>query len=282
MSLIAALSFVLAFQGPGTGQITKPALPAPPASDKVIAIVDGFPIKASDAERQLWDWHGYEVLQELIVNQIVDAKAAGANLTATDAEIQAAYLNQIETLKPNVPTGSDVDTFMKERGGNRSRLWLGARREVLISKLVLASMHLEDFVSVSTILVRPASEAVAEVTAAISKSNELYAKLQKGESWNALFPKYNADPNIPNNGLIGYVMLSKFPASTQKELSALKPGQYTKPVQTQFGFQVFRLEKRAKDDSPGEIAGLKNQYVLTAKRGYIDALVKAAKVTRNL
>lgn len=258
----------------------KPTLPAAPPADKVVATVDGFSIKASDLERQLWDWHGYEVMQEMIINRIVDAKAEAAKLSATDAEIQRAFDNQIDNLKANLPAGGDIDIFMKERGGNRSRLWLGARREVLLAKLVLSAFKLEDFVSVSTILIRPKSEAVADVTASINRANELYGKLKKGESWNALFPAYNADPNVPNNGLIGYVMLSRFPATTQTELATLKAGDYTKPVQTNFGFQVFRLEKRAKDASTVDIESLKNQYLTTQKRPYLDALTKSAKVTR--
>ncbi len=279
MNLIAILaSTLIATSHAPQRPTTKPV----PSKDKVVAVVDGFPIHASDIEAELWDWHGYEVMQEAIVNRIIDQKAVGAKLTATDAEIQAAYNAQLEQIKANVGASGDVDTALKERGGSRSRVWLGARREVLLAKLLGAQWQAKDFVSVSTLLVQTASAAASDVGAALAKANEAYSRLQKGDPWPTIFAKYNVNPKAPNDGALGYVQIAKFPEVTQKELPTLKAGQFTKPVQTPYGFQLFRIEKFGKDASATDMANLKNQFVTAQKRTYLDGLIQSAKITRGL
>ena len=260
----------------------KPTLKPIPAKDKVIATVDGIPIHAGDIEQQLWDWHAYEVLQDTIINRIVDQKAVGAKVSVNDKEIQAAYDNQIEQIKANLGPTGDVDQALRDRGGSRSRLWLGARREVQLAKLLGLAWDAKDFVNVSTLLIRSQSESATDVGAAIAKANEAYGRLQKGETWTSVFSHYNAEANVTNNGALGYVQISKFPTVTQKELATLKAGGVTKPVQTGYGFQIFKIEKFARDAAPNEVANLKDQFINAQKRTYLEGLIQSAKVQRSL
>ncbi|MHA4915585.1 hypothetical protein, partial [Enterococcus faecium] len=85
--------------------------PAPPEKTKIVARVDGDPIAAGDLENFLWDWHMYEVREEMIAMRAVELKAKSLGLTASEEEIRRAYDNQLTQMRANLQGGS-VEAYL--------------------------------------------------------------------------------------------------------------------------------------------------------------------------
>lgn len=272
------LSAALAVQGAG-GTTQIPRAPAPPEKTKIVARVDGDPIAAGDLENFLWDWHMYEVREEMIAMRAVELKAKSLGLTASEEEIRRAYDNQLTQMRANLQGGS-VEAYLQNRGGSFSRLWMGARREVLLAKIVAQAFKPSEFIFVSTLLVRPASEAATDLGKAIALAQAAYDELQKGAKWVNVFRKYNIEKDAKLDGQIGWVMIAGFPKTTQLEIANLKAGGITKPVQTQFGIQVFRIDRKAADVPATDLEELKKQFVMSGRRTYLENLIKSMKIER--
>jgi hypothetical protein len=71
-----------------------------------------------------------------------------------------------------------------------------------------------------------------------------------------------------------------FPQSTQLEFKQIKVGGYTKPVLTQYGFQVFRLDMLGKDAKALELDKLKDDYVMANQQAFLNKLTKSAVIVR--
>ena len=108
-----------------------------------------------------------------------------------------------------------------------------------------------------------------------------YNELLKGKEWDKVLAEVVVDPNIiSNKGQIGWRLYSVFPAIVQAEMKKLKVGGLTKPVQTQYGYQIFRVDGFGKDALATELGTLKEQYVTGNQEAFVQDLRKKAKIER--
>lgn len=95
-----------------------------------------------------------------------------------------------------------------------------------------------------------------------NKANEIYAKLQKGESFETLAKKHSADPSGKSGGQIGAFnanVFGKDAVSVEQALAGLKVGEYSKPVKTGFGYQIFKVTQ-VSQDAP-KIENIRDQLI---------------------
>jgi parvulin-like peptidyl-prolyl isomerase len=143
----------------------------------------------------------------------------------------------------------------------------------------MTEFHPADFVKVSMLLVKPKTQEPSDVATAFSEASGYYAQLLKGDAWEKVLSQSKQDPQvIQTKGLIGWRPISAFPATGQVELKALKVGQYTHPVQTQFGVQIFRLEATGVTAPASELQDLKEKYAEGQRSGTLSRLRGAAKI----
>lgn len=257
------------------------ASPQGPDLQKVIAKVDGQPIKAADIAPSLWEWYAAPVVQDFIISKVIENEARRLKIVASEAEILQTVNAQLEQLKPQIPEGKTLDQYLLEQGSPKSKLIFRARIDSLLSKIASASFKPEDFVNVSTLVIRAKSTDLADVSKAIEKANAAYEKLKKGDPWLRVLGEYSGDPAVLNTeGRLGWRTYEMFPESTQKELKSIKPRQVTKPIQTVNGFQIFRLEYRGNEAAAGEQALLRDQVVSTNRKKILDQLMKNARIER--
>ncbi len=249
---------------------------------KIIAKVDGIPIKAGEITPSIWEWYAAPVLQDFIVSRVIENEGKRLKISVADAEVAQTVNQQLEQVKAQIPEGKTLDQFLMEQGSPKSKLIFRARIDMLLSKIAAASFKPDEFVNVSTLLIRAKSADLADVSAAIKKANDAYAKLQKGDPWLKVLSEYSSDPSVINTeGRLGWRTYEMFPDATQKELRTLPTRGVTKPVQTTVNsFQIFRIEYRGKDAAPGEQALLKDQVVTNNKKKILDQLMKNAKIER--
>jgi len=82
---------------------------------------------------------------------------------------------------------------------------------------------------------------VAEAEARI---NEIFGRLQKGESFAALATQYSQGSTANKGGGIGTYLLSKLNADTVRGIAGLKEGDVSKPQKIKEGFIIYRIDAR--------------------------------------
>jgi hypothetical protein len=278
MALSALLFALAAQQG---GPLLSSVLPKPPAPDQVVARVNGEPILAREVSPYLWDWRGSEVAQDLVTYHLIMGAAKKAGIRATVPEIQKAFDARLAAMRAEAPPGSDAEEILRAKGFPKSRLYLRVHTDLLLDGLVMRSFSPAGYVRVSTLPYRPASDGAQEISAAIERAQGAYDRLVKGGSWATELQATDADAGLKSrNGILGWRMISAFPASTRRELTTAKPGGLTKPVQAGGAIQIFRIEDLGAAAKGADLAELRTAYLASERQGFIDALRKSAKIER--
>lgn len=278
--LNAMAAVLLLLQGPAS-DIPKNHLSAPPSADTVLARVNGVDIKASDVEPLLWQWRGFDALQDLITYEIVRSEAAKTGIDVPPKQTEDEIDGYLKELARQIPPGKTVNDALIEQGFTRSRLFLRFRTDDLIAKMVERSYKPDQMVKVSTMIFRPANEQTSALTEAIKKADAAYASLTGGRKWDDIFGTTTTDPNaLRSHGLIGWRSLDLFPPSVQKELGALKPGGITHPAQTENGIQIFKLEVAGKGATQKEQDEMRSVYMSASRRPLLERLKNSAKIER--
>lgn len=256
-------------------------LPARPAADAVIAKVNGVPIKASDVEPLVWDWLSNEVVEELTNYHIVRLEAERLGVTVTPAELETETEKALRQLQDSLPQGTSLRSALESQGSAPSRVYVRVRTKLLLDRIVLKSFDSAGFVKISTMIVRPKNEQTVALAEAIKRADDLYARLQKGESWDKVLQDTTNEPEtLKSAGLLGWRQISAFPEVVRTEMTGLGVGKVTKPAQTVNGFQIFRIEAFGKDAKPEEMESVKDLYLSQARPEVFNKLRSAAKIER--
>lgn len=247
----------------------------------IMAKVDGVAINQSTVEGLVWDWQSQAILNELIDYQIIRNEAKKQSVTVSVQEIRAAVQNAIKQYSESLPAGTNIDKELRKQGFTKSRVYLSWQAKMLAERLLMRRFDPKEFIKVSTIVIPIASKQATDVEAASKKATEAYNELVGGKDWPTVLKANVTDENVINNGgQIGWRLMTAFPAEVQSEFKKLKTGSYTKPVQTNYGFQIFKIDGLGKDAPSAELALLKTQYVQGSQPSFIEELRKKAKVQR--
>lgn len=78
---------------------------------------------------------------------------------------------------------------------------------------------------------------------AVKKINEIYKRLQKGEKWDELASQFSDDTRSAKTGgvLTEFGVAQMTPKFEEAAFSLKKPGEYTKPVRTPYGYHIIKL-----------------------------------------
>jgi peptidyl-prolyl cis-trans isomerase SurA len=77
-----------------------------------------------------------------------------------------------------------------------------------------------------------------------SRANDLYARLQKGESFAALASQYSKGPTANKGGGIGTYLVSKLNPDTVKAIAGLKDGDISKPHLENNAYVIYHIDSR--------------------------------------
>jgi hypothetical protein len=84
-----------------------------------------------------------------------------------------------------------------------------------------------------------------------AKAEEVLAKLRAGGDFNALAKEHSGDPSNKNNGGdLGWFGRGMMVKPFEDAAFALKPGELSSVVETQFGYHIIKLDERRMQDSP--------------------------------
>ena len=271
MTTILPFAILLLFQG-----VLPPAKPAP---DAVLATLDGKPITAAEIEPYLWSWKVRDVLREYADHRMILEAAAQRGLVATDAEVKARLDLQLAAASTGLPAGGTVEDVLQARGLNVAHLAILSRSAVLLDKITESEYKPGGFVKFQALVVPVADGTPDALAKAQRKADLAYAALQTGKPWETVLKANEKDPNaIPAGGLVGWRSLDLFPENLRAAFGNLKPGGFSRPVQTPKGIGIFRLIARGEAATPEETATLKRQFVEKSRSVVLQRLRAATKI----
>ncbi|MBC8155000.1 MAG: peptidylprolyl isomerase [Bacteroidetes bacterium] len=135
-------------------------------------------------------------------------------------------------------------------------------------------------IQVAHILLRlsPGADAASQ-TAVKTRIDEVYARLQKGESFETLCRAYSDDGQSKNaGGVLPYFGTNQnVPAFEEAAYALTTPGSYSKPVQTNYGWHILKLIDRKPLESYTDLAPALRQRVMVDTRGEV---IRQASVQR--
>ncbi len=215
---------------------------------------------------------------------------------------------QIEAMKKRFPSEAEFKSWLStmnlSESGFRSRLERNMAVKALIDnefseKIAVSDgeikayydSHLESFkkpeqVKASHILVKVEPQAEKSQKAEARKKLEMIqGKLQKGEDFGTLAKEYSEGPSKANGGDLGYFSHGRMVKPFDEAAFALKPGEVSEIVETQFGYHLIKVtDKTAATTIPyDEVKDRLRQYLsqekLRKEMGpYLEGLRSEAKV----
>lgn len=192
---------------------------------------------------------GYHLTDEQFKDWL-DRLRKEQNLT-DDAKFQAALKQEgmtVEDLRKNVEKQFLVSQVQRDEVGSKLSITEEEARQYY-------TLHKEEFAQPATVTLReilidvsattqggqPAI-SVAKQDEAEQKAEALRTRLLAGEDFAKVAAEASASASKSNGGLIGPLNLAEVSVSLQELIGKMKPGEISKPIRTNRGVQILKLE----------------------------------------
>lgn len=239
-----------------------------------------------------------QVLQSLVLNKLMLARADLDSVTVTDAQVSGEldrrmnyFVQQVGSEKKLEELYNKPARVLKEdlRPQVRDQLVQQKMQEQIVGKVAVTPREVKEYfdkvpkdsipyfsteVEVGEIVI-PAQVNDAAKQAAIAQLNDIRAQVLAGASFEELAKKYSQDPGSgAQGGYLGFFkkgdLVPEYEAASRK----LEPGQLSPVVESQFGFHLIQFIER-KGDSYST-----RHILLKPATGTADASVAATKLIR--
>lgn len=238
-----------------------------------------------------------KILQSLVINKLMLAKAETDSVTVTDAQVNgeldrrmAYFVQQIGSEKKLEELYNKPVKTLKEdlRPQVRDQLTQQKMQENITGKLSVTPREVNTYfnrvpkdslpyfsteVEVGQIVL-PAQVSDKAKQATIAKLNDLRARVLAGEKFEDLAKQYSEDPGSgKQGGYLGFFKKGELVPEYTAAALRLEPGQLSPVVESQFGFHLIQLIER-------KGASFSSRHILLkAATGAADASMAAQKLT---
>jgi peptidyl-prolyl cis-trans isomerase C len=276
----------------------EPVKPVPEVIPTVVARVNGQDVSKADFDRMLRQMEmqaGQPVpaarrdeVYRAVLDQLVTYTALVHEAKARKVEVTAAEAKQVSDakiaeLRQQIPDPKAFNKALAERNMTLDRLRADIRNDIAINKMMQAAIADTPAVSdadvrefydknpnefaglrASHILIRPAGFDEDSKKKARAQAEEVMKQAKAGADFAELARKHSADGSAQQGGDLGFFTKSSMVPEFSDAAFALKPGEISSVVETQFGFHVIKSVERK--DVPFDEASGKIRQFLTAKR----------------
>jgi peptidyl-prolyl cis-trans isomerase C len=267
----------------GAKQPPVPPKPVPVQLPPVVARVNGQDVTKDDFERMIKTLEaraGQQIppdrrdeilrssLDQLIVYTLLSQESKARGIKVEDTEIDA----KMQELRKQFPTQEAFDKALKDRGMTADSLRKDARVDLSVTKLMDAEVSTvpgpsdadardfyaknpdrfkeEESVRASHILIRVDPKADAATRAkAKATIDSVLKKAKAGEDFGKLAQEYSQDGSAAQGGDLGFFPRGQMVPEFSAAAFALKPGQISDVVTTQFGYHIIKMTER----KPGRV-----------------------------
>jgi peptidyl-prolyl cis-trans isomerase C len=307
-----------------TGKQTPAAEPAvkpvPAQLPEIVARVNGEPIGKAEFENAVQALETQNrgpvpadqrdriyrgVLDQIVGYKLLLQETAARKIAVPDAEIEA----RIAKIRGQFPNEAAFNQALTEQKVTLEQLRADARSELLVTKMLQAEVEakaavkpqqITDFyqnnpdkfqqgqrVRASHILIAfpPNADAAAKQTAK-AKAEGVLKDVKAGKDFATLAKENSQDPgSAPNGGDLNFFERGQMVGPFDQAAFALKPGETSDLVETQFGYHIIRLtEKQDARTVPIDEVRLQIQQFLEnqnrqeATQAFVEALKAKGKV----
>lgn len=250
----------------------------PQVVDKIIAKVDNHIILESDLALSYKDYLSSgnknsaiarcEVLESLIVNKLLLAKAEIDSVTVPDVQVDAQVENRMNMMVQQIGSeekieeyyGKSIDEFKVEiRDDIKGQMIIGEMQRTITQDIEVTPKQVQEFyksiprdslpfystqVQVGQIVRKPKMSKEAKERLK-SRLNGLRERIIEGEDFGEIASLYSQEPGAKSSGgNIGYFGRGQLAPEYEAAALRLKPGEISKPVETDFGFHIIELLDR--------------------------------------
>ncbi|WKK85939.2 peptidylprolyl isomerase [Marivirga arenosa] len=247
--------------------------------DKIIAKVDNYIILESDLALAYKDYLSRggnassqqarcEVLENLIVNKLLLAKAEIDSVTVPEAQVDAQLENRMRMMVQQIGSeekieeyyGKSLEEFSIEiRDDVKEQMIIGEMQRTITADIEVTPRQVKKFyanipkdslpfystqVQVGQIVKKPtmSKEAKDNIKARL---NGLRERILEGEDFSDIARLYSQEPGAKQSGgNIGFFERGQLAPEYEATALRLKPGEISKPVETDFGFHIIELLER--------------------------------------
>lgn len=299
---------------------TAPVRPVPAELPDVLAKVNGENITKADFEKAVKTVEAQNggpvppeqrdrvyrgVLDQLISFRLLIQETKTRKLILPDVELDA----RVAEIKKQFPSEEAFAQTLAQQKMTVDQLRADARAELLVtkmlqseieSKLAITPAQMQEFyeknpdrfkqgerVRASHILLRiPQGADEATKTAVRAKAADVLKQVRAGKDFAALAKQYSEDPgSAPNGGDLNFFQKGQMVPSFDQAVFALKVGDVSDIVETQFGFHIIKLADKQPERvipldevRPQVQQFLENQVRQEQTQTLIKALVAKGKV----
>lgn len=219
------------------------------ATDKKnIATVNNEKITRSDVEKRLWRLFSDRALQDMIDEKLVLQEAKKLNIKASEKEVETRLNNIIASYASK----EEFERNLKTVGLTEKDFKDEIRQQIIIRETVIAIKNVSVteaeakafFERNKESLARPESVKLRQIFVNTKQeADDVHLALSAGADFAKLATLKSSDENLrKNSGDLGYVMKGTLVPEIEKEVFSLKPGEFTKPIQTGAGFSILKVE----------------------------------------
>ena len=227
-----------------------------------------------------------QVLETLIGQELLWAEARAKNLVAPEADVAEA----LAQVKQRFPTPEAFQAEIARGGFTEESYAEDLKRQLSVRRLIqeeiakgvsvsdeevdafyqanLDKMRRPEEAHLRHILVtlEPGADDAAE-KAARARIERVLAEARAGADFGELAATNSDDPSGPKGGDLGFVERQRLVTPFGDAAFALRPGEISEIVRTQFGYHVIKLEARRGGDlaSKAEAAGRIRDYLFSGK-----------------
>lgn len=242
------------------------ALGAPAnAADKAgnVAVIDGQKIAREELTKKLWWQYAAQGLTELIEEKLLLAEGARLGIKADPKEVDQRF----NSLAAGYADKAAFEANLKSVGWSAKDLRDLIGRQLVVRNTVIAARKLavteeaarEFFDKNKDKLGTPESARLSQIFVNTkAEADDAYELLTSvGADFAKLSSVKSADANLrKNNGSLGNIARGMLLPEIEKEIFALKAGQFTKVLATGNGFSIFKVEE-LKPGVPAEYEKIK-------------------------
>ena len=260
----------------------------------VVGVVNGQKITKKQVIDYMWGQTAGQTLETRIISNVLIAqKAKKAGVTVTQKEIDAKLKEMEATVKPQT-----MNQALGEKGIGRN--WIISQYvtpQLQVEKIVAKGIKVTDadvaqFIKASHILIRPKPAQTPEETKknedeAKARVEKIAADIKGGMDFAKAADENTEDPSGKGKGGdLGYFKTGAMVPEFDQAARALKVGEVSAPVKSQYGWHLIKLTALGKDATGAEKAKIKTN-LLTERKGelmskFYQDLKVGAKVENKL
>ncbi|MCX5786747.1 MAG: peptidyl-prolyl cis-trans isomerase [Elusimicrobia bacterium] len=219
------------------------------AGPKVVATVNGKAITADEVTMRLWWQHATQTLSDIMDDHLLLEEASRRKVTADEKEVD----KKLEELRANYKDKAEFEHSLTAVNWSEQDLKNLIRNQITIRNTVIKAGTItvtdEDAQNYYTKnkenFITPESANLLQIFVDTkTEADDAYLALKAGADFAELASTKSTDENLKKNGgKMGFVSKGRLLPGIEKEVFALKPGEYTKPLPTGAGYSILKLEE---------------------------------------